>query len=258
VSIEGQTKETFGVRGSGLTKLEGIVAPGRGDLRKRARHPRRLVPLAPERNGGQIRRIGLHEQAIPRHQTHQFIIAPLVERHDPAERHVPSRFERGSGQRVGAGVAVHDTEDAGGSGFANDRAGVVFRVPGVNDYRPTHLRGERDLSRERGALGVAGGIVVVVVEPAFSDRDCLGQKLAQPGQVARCVKRRCVVGMNSRRREYEAGIVGCNLGGYDSRCERLPDADDRPRARIAGARDYLVAVAAEGRVREVGVAVDED
>ena len=39
---------------------------------------------------------------------------------------------------------------------------------------------------------------------------------------------------------------------------RFADADDRLRARGAGAGDYLVAVAVEGRVREVGVAVDED
>jgi hypothetical protein len=36
------------------------------------------------------------------------------------------------------------------------------------------------------------------------------------------------------------------------------DANYCDRARIAGAGNYLVAVAGERRVREVGVAVDED
>ena len=64
--------------------------------------------------------------------------------------------------------------------------------------------------------------------------------------------------MNPCSRENESGIVRRDLGGDSRRRERLPDADDRERARIAGARDYRVAVAGEGRVREVGVAVDED
>jgi hypothetical protein len=64
--------------------------------------------------------------------------------------------------------------------------------------------------------------------------------------------------MDSRRGEHETGIRGRVLSG-ECRClERLAYADDGRRARIAGAGDYRVAVAGEGRVREVGVAVDED
>ena len=64
--------------------------------------------------------------------------------------------------------------------------------------------------------------------------------------------------MNPGGRKHESRIVRRDLGGNRRRREGLPDADDRERARIAGARDYRVAVAGEGRVREVGVAVDED
>ena len=64
--------------------------------------------------------------------------------------------------------------------------------------------------------------------------------------------------MDSGGREDEPGIFRRALGSHCRGCERLPDADDRQRARVAGARDYRVAVAGEGRVREVGVAVDED
>jgi hypothetical protein len=64
--------------------------------------------------------------------------------------------------------------------------------------------------------------------------------------------------MDSGGSKHEPRIVRGILRRDDRRSERFPDADDRPRARIAGARDYRVAVAGERRVREVGVAVDED
>lgn len=64
--------------------------------------------------------------------------------------------------------------------------------------------------------------------------------------------------MNACRRENEAGIVGSDLARDFRRRQRLPNADDGSRARFPGAGDYLVAVTGERRVREVGVAVDED
>jgi len=64
--------------------------------------------------------------------------------------------------------------------------------------------------------------------------------------------------MDSGGGKNESGMIRSTLGGSDRRCERFPDADDGPRARDAGARDYRVAIAGERRVREVGVAVDED
>ena len=64
--------------------------------------------------------------------------------------------------------------------------------------------------------------------------------------------------MNSGGRKDETWIVRRVLEGHRRRGERFPDADYRSRARCAGARDYRVAVAGERRVREVGVAVDED
>lgn len=64
--------------------------------------------------------------------------------------------------------------------------------------------------------------------------------------------------MDASGGENESGIRCRVLGGGCGCRQRLPNADDGNRARIAGAIDYLVAVAGEGRVREVGVAVDED
>jgi len=64
--------------------------------------------------------------------------------------------------------------------------------------------------------------------------------------------------MDSGGSKHEPRIVRRILGRDRRRGERFPDADNRLRARIAGAGDYRVAVAGERRVREVGVAVDED
>jgi hypothetical protein len=154
---------------------------------------------------------------------------------------------------------VQDAEDAGGPGVANHRAGIVFGISGVDDYRLVHLIGERNLCREGDALRCARRIVVMIVESALADRHGRAhQELAQLRHVALRVKRGCIMGMYSRSREDELGIVRRALGGNGRRRERLPDADDRLRARDAGAQDYRVAVAGEGRVREVGVAVDED
>jgi hypothetical protein len=154
---------------------------------------------------------------------------------------------------------VHDPDDAGGTSVANERAGVVFRISRVDDERLANLRGDRHLSRERGALGFAWRIVVVIVEPALADRHRRTTKqLAKFRHIARRVERGCVVGMDSGRRKNKTWIVYRVLSRERRRGERFSNADDRPRARFAGARDYRVAVAGERRVREVGVAVDED
>ena len=63
--------------------------------------------------------------------------------------------------------------------------------------------------------------------------------------------------MDTRGREYKIGMPSRAFNRESRRSQRLSDANDGRRARIAGARDYRVAVAGEGRVREVGVAVDE-
>jgi hypothetical protein len=154
---------------------------------------------------------------------------------------------------------VHDSDDARGSRFANGRARIIFRVSRVDDDRLAHFAGKGNLRRECRALGFAWRIVVVIIESALADRDCgTSDQVPQFWHIARGFKRGRVVGMDSGCRKHEAGIVRRRLGGHRRRCERFPDADDGPRARDAGARDYRVAVAGERLVREVGVAVDED
>jgi hypothetical protein len=223
------------------------------------RNPSGLVPFPPEGHRREIGRIRLYEQTIPWDQTHQVVVRPFVESDDPAERDVPSRVQRELRQRMGARVAMQDSEDSGGSSIANGGPGVVFRISRVDNQRLAHLRGERNLRRERGALGLARRIVVVIIESALAD--CYGRtadQLAQLRDIARRLECCCVVGMDSGGRKHEPWIVRREPGRDRRRSERFSDADDRSRARDAGARDYRVAVAGECRVREVGVAVDED
>ena len=64
--------------------------------------------------------------------------------------------------------------------------------------------------------------------------------------------------MDASGREYKARILR-RVFSRQRRClHRFSDADDSRRARVAGARDYRVAVAGERRVGEVGMTVDED
>jgi len=154
---------------------------------------------------------------------------------------------------------MQHSSDASRLRFPNDRTSIVLRFSGVDDDRLSQLAGERDLGREGHALSLARRIVVVIIESALPDRDGrIRHECAQLRDVPRGLEDCRVVWMDSRGREDKFRIVTGDLRGYSRRIQRLPDANDRDRARIAGARDYRVAVAGERRVREVGVAVDED
>ena len=64
--------------------------------------------------------------------------------------------------------------------------------------------------------------------------------------------------MDAGRRKHKPRVISRAGGGDRRGIDRFTDAHDRQGARLAGAGDYLAAVAGERRVREVGVAVDED
>jgi len=255
---QGQTEEASGVRGRDAAKLERIVPASGRDLGECVRDPRRLVPLPPEWNRREVRRVGFYEQAIARHQPEKVIVNPFLESHYPAERHVPTGTERDLRESVRPGVAVHDTDDAKGLGVADERASVVLGVPRVNDDRLLQLGRQRDLSAECRALRFSRRIVVVVVEAALTDRDgAASQELTKPGNVALLIESGRVMGMDTRGREHKTRILRRAFSRKSRHLGRLSDANDGRHARIAGAGDYRVAVAGEGRVREVGVAVDE-
>lgn len=146
-----------------------------------------------------------------------------------------------------------------GASFTNDCPRVVFSLARMHHHRTMDLSRQRHLRREGCALCFARRVVVMVVEPAFADGDrTRPEMLAKPGNVAPGIEALRVVRMDSSGREYEFGLLDGALRGDRRRLERLADANDGPRTRIPGARDYRVAVAGERRVCEVGVAVDED
>ena len=153
---------------------------------------------------------------------------------------------------------MENADYAGGLRVRDMCAGVVFRLPRMDDDRPAHLRSQSDLGSKRGALRATRRIVIVVIEPAFADRDSGPHELAQLRYVAAFVEPRRIVGMDPCSREDEPGILASVFCGERRGLKRLSDADDGRGARVAGARDYRVAVAGERRVCEVGMAVDED
>src|SRR6266853_6485765 len=105
-------------------------------------------------------------------------------------------------------VAVHDSQNAGGSSVANEGAGVIFRISRVDDDRLAHVGSERNLSRERGALGFAWRIVVMIVESALADRHSrTAKQLAQFRNIAGRVECGRVVGMNSGGGKHEPRVV---------------------------------------------------
>ena len=153
---------------------------------------------------------------------------------------------------------MQHSDDARCASIVDGSARIFLCISRVNDQRFAELRGKSHLRRENGALCLAGRIVVVVVEAALAHGDGGAlEQLAQAGQVPLRVERSRVVRMDSGGRENQARVVRGNLRRDRSGAKRFTNADDCPRARRTGARDYRVAVAGERCVREVGVAVDE-
>ncbi len=99
----------------------------------------------------------------------------------------------------------------------------------------------------------------MVVEAALTYSDSgIAKQMAQARHVTLGKEPCRVVWMDAGGREYKPGMLGRVLSCARRGRERFTDADYRQRARFAGATYYRVAVAAERRVREVGVTVDED
>ena len=171
---QGQTEEASGVGGSDAAKLERVVPASGRDLGECVRDPRWLVPLPPEWDRREVRRVGFDEQPIARHEPEKVIVNPFFESHYPAKRHVPPGIKGGLREAVRAGVAVHDTDDAKVPGVADERPSLILSVPRVNDHRLLQLGRQHDLSAECGALRFSRRIVVVVVEAALTDRHCAG------------------------------------------------------------------------------------
>jgi hypothetical protein len=129
----------------------------------------------------------------------------------------------------------------------------------VHDERAPSLRRKLYLGKERGPLQLSRRIVVMVVEPALPNGNCaIADLLGYERNVACRIEALSIVWVDTGAVEHKARMIARDQGRFRGGVRRLADADNRPRSCGAGPLDYLAAVAVEGRVREVGVAVDED
>ena len=228
------------------------------------RDPCRLIAFAAVGHRCKVRRIRFCEDPVVGNETQQGFVGPFPESHDAAERHVPSGVDGGFRERVRPCVAVHHANDACRPRFGHHRSRILFGVPGM-DYDGTPcLARKLQLGRERPPLLHAGGIVVVVVEPALADRDSAGSNMfAKLFHVFPCREADRVVRMNSGRIPYEGGVKGGEAPRRASGAEDIPgaaagaDADDCLGTALLSPPDYIAAVARERGVCEVRVAVDE-
>ena len=256
---EGQTEKPRRICCRRHADVVRIVVTRFGELRDGVDDPRRLVPLAAIRNRSEVRGVRFDEQTVARHKPQQCEVRPLPERDDPTERNVPAGVEGKLRQLRRSRIAVQDTNDTHGSRFADNGACVIFSVPGVNDYRQMGISGKRYLREKRAALRVARRVVVVVIQTTLTYGYGPGlDEPSQPGDVTSGVELGGVVGMNARGGENEIGVFVGKAHRAGRGVDRLPNANQRRCARFAGAGNYRVAVTGERRVREVGVAVDED
>jgi hypothetical protein len=172
-------------------------------------NPGGFVALPPKWDWCQIRRVGFHQEPIFRNEPEKLVVSPLLERHDAAEGDVPAGVDRERGEAMSPSVAVQYASDTGRARVSNDCARVVLGVPGVHDHGSAGLRGERHLCGERVTLGLAGRVVVVVVETTLADSDSTpGEKLPQPGDVPARIETRGVVRMDAGRSENESRVLG--------------------------------------------------
>ena len=257
--VRGQAEQSSGIGDDRVPELGGVVTPHRRYPSERMSDPRRLVPFPAKWDRRKVGRVGFDQKPILRHHANQLVVRPFPESHDSRKRHVPPGIERDFRQRPGPGITVENAGYPAVSRIGDDRSGIVLGVASVHNYGLTELTGQLDLRGKRRQLRFAGRVLVVVVEPAFADcHRAITSESAELRKIFAGVEASGIVGMDAGGKKDEAGILLRAAGGDRGGSQRFADADNADSARRAGAGDYLVAVAGERRVREVGVAVDED
>ena len=159
---------------------------------------------------------------------------------------------------------MHDSADALRPGVRQDRSGVVFCVPRMDYDWQLELLCQCDLRQEGVALRSAGGVVVVIIQAAFSHPDrSFRSVLADQVEVTLADETASVVRMNSGGMPDEPPVGRGHFPRCASGAEDIPgaaagaDADDRFGPAVSRPLDYIAAVAVERFVGEVRVAVDE-
>lgn len=153
---------------------------------------------------------------------------------------------------------MQHADDSGPARLLDHRRGVLFRFPRVHDDRATGVSRERELRGERAALLVARRMIVVVIQPALSDRDRAGaQELSDGVGIPERVEARGIVRMHPGGEPKEVRMAAGQLLRPSRGIERLTDTNDTDRPGLTGAVDGLIAVGVECRIREVGVAIEK-
>ena len=137
-------------------------------------HEGRPVGLAPVRDRGQVRAVGLDEEPVRRADRGRGAqVLGGLERDDAAEGEVGTEVQAAPGLVGAAGEAVEDRA-VRHAGRGEQVEGLRPRLPRVDHEREVVVDGELDLRGEHLPLGVERRVLVVQVEPALADRDHLG------------------------------------------------------------------------------------
>ena len=210
------------------------------------------------RDWSQIGRIRLEEKPVIEDRSNYIVARPVPESDYAAERDVPASVQGDRRQLDSARVVMQDADDPLFPRFPYHRGRIVVGVSRVHDDWPMISLRQFKLRRKGASLLLSGRIVVVVIQAAFSDRNCTGVEQAfQRGQIIAWIESGGVVGMDSRGKRDKARMRFRDPGRGLRLLDGCTDADYPFDARIASATDYDLAVAVEGLVRKVGVAVEE-
>ncbi len=218
----------------------------------------RLIAPTANRYWREVGGIGFHQQPVARDRAHDVVGVPFGKRHDATEGHVPTGRHCRLCQGDGAGVAVQDPSHPEWRRVLDQRACVRLGVARMDDDWTVEGRCEGKLIGERRALPLARGVVVVVVQSTFTDRDRSAlDRCLDPFAVCAGVVRGGVVRVDAGRARDERGIA-TGQGASARRClPGLADADQADRPGCDSCVDDAVPIGVKRAVGQVGVAVEE-
>ena len=176
-----------------------------GDARGRERHPRRFVAFSAMGNRGEIRRVGLNEDAVTRNCSDDIVACPILERDNATKRHVPAGIQGGSGEADAAGETVKHPDNPVVTSLLKDCGCVAIRVARVDYNGERMFLPEFKLQYKRAALLIARCIVVMVVQPTLANGDrAFSDQQLERGNVGARVERCGIVWVNAGSETNEA------------------------------------------------------
>lgn len=149
-------------------------------------------------DGREIRCVRFREQPVVGDEAQQLDVVPLAERHDPAERHVPAEVDGLLRQLVRSGIAMQNPSHRLRGRLGDHCARVILSIAGVYDNRQSRFPCKLELAGKSVPLLAPRGIVVVIVEAAFTNRDStVRENIAERVQMLKRIEADRVVRMNA-------------------------------------------------------------